>query len=179
MDDKEKAKSEFAWRVHSYISDYIRFADTKAGAIIAWCGGLIGILLAAQAHHNFTKTSFTLTDPEWLTTGIAAVTLLAFLLLAAGVISAFMCIKPRLWSHEGMKGHPKGYVYWEDVKAHVSADIFKRELGSIGVGGFGDMCAEHTFVLAAIASKKYWWVNWSLWIAFAGSIAAAISRLLA
>ncbi len=176
MDDREKAKAEFAWKVHSYISDYIRLADTKAGAIIAWCGGLIGILLASQTHHLFTETSVSFTGLAWQTTFMAFVSLLAFIFLGAGIVAAFMCIKPRLWSQEGMKEHPKGYVYWEDVKSHRTADNFKKEFGSVGVGGLGDMCAEHTFVLAVIASKKFWWVDRSLWIAFAGSIAAAAAR---
>lgn len=176
MDDRDKAKADFAWKVHSYISDYIRFADTKAGAIIAWCGGLIGILLASQTHHFFTETSFTL-SPDWKVTCLALVSFLAFALLGTGIVSAFMCIKPRLWSQEEIKEHPKGYVYWEDVKAHGSADTFKKELGSVGEGAFADMCAEHTFVFSVIASKKYWWVNLSLWMAFAGSIAAGIARL--
>ena len=33
---------EFAWKVHQYVGENIRFADTKASLVAAWCGGVIG-----------------------------------------------------------------------------------------------------------------------------------------
>jgi len=45
---------EFAWKVHAYTNDYIRFADAKAGVVITWCASLVALLFAAKAHHNWT-----------------------------------------------------------------------------------------------------------------------------
>jgi hypothetical protein len=51
----DTAHGEFIWKVHPYTNDYIRFADTKAAAVIAWCVSLISLLFASKAHHRFIQ----------------------------------------------------------------------------------------------------------------------------
>lgn len=177
QDENEKARADFLWKVHSYTSDYIRLADTKAGAVIAWCGGLIGVLFASQTHHLFTHSSFAGTGGEFVTTLVAVSSLLAFVLLGVAVLFAFVAIKPRLWSSETRTEKQKGYIYWGDITLHATEDDFRKEIGSMNVDGLNGKCTDHTHVLAGIACKKYWWVNWSLWIAFAGSVVSAFARL--
>lgn len=177
QDENEKARADFLWKVHSYTSDYIRLADTKAGAVIAWCGGLIGVLFASHTHHCFTHTTFAWTGGDLVTTLVAFASAFAFILLGVAVLFAFIGIKPRLWSSEKRTEEQKGYIYWGDITLHRTEEQFRTEVSTLNADGLSGKCAEHAHVLAGIASKKYWWVNWSLWIAFAGSILSAFARL--
>jgi Family of unknown function (DUF5706) len=175
-EENQKARDDFVWKVHSYISDYIKLADAKAGAVIAWCGGLIGVLFASQTHHSFTHARFSWAEAELVTTLVAVASAFGFILLGLGVLFAFIAIKPRLWSSEARTEEQKGYIYWGDITLHKSEEAFQSELSTMNAHGLSGKCADHTYVLSGIASKKYWWVNWSLWIAFAGSVFSAFAR---
>jgi hypothetical protein len=55
---------EFAWHVHTYTNEYVRFADTKAAAVLAISAGLIGGLFAAKAHRFIMDAHFVSHDAE-------------------------------------------------------------------------------------------------------------------
>jgi hypothetical protein len=67
--------TDFIWKVHSYTNEYIRFADAKAGAVIAWCSALTAALFAAKAHYKFRGSSIDF---------FGFLALVAFLSLAGG-----------------------------------------------------------------------------------------------
>jgi hypothetical protein len=50
---------EFAWKTHEYLHEYIRFADTKAAFVVAWCSALIGMLYVGQLHQAVLDSYFT------------------------------------------------------------------------------------------------------------------------
>jgi hypothetical protein len=170
-------KDLFVWHTHSYTNEGIRFADTKAAAVVAWCSGLIAVLFAAKAHRRFMDVSPTLTNIMWGETILGATSLLAFLLLAAAVLCAFLAIVPRLWSREGAAGHIPGYIYWEVVRPHPSPAAYKTEVLTQNQETLLGHVVEHIYVLAGIAKKKYYWVSRSLWVAAIGSLFAGVVSL--
>jgi hypothetical protein len=171
--------TEFAWKVHAYTNEYIRFADTKAGAVIAWCGGLMGVLFAANAHHHFMKAGWagTWAATDCWVTSLAAASVLAFILLTLGAVAAFWCVKPRLWSTERSRTHDRGFIYWEAVRAYGDASAFTEALGLQDTIALTQRTSEHVFVLGGIAKTKFLWVDRAIWLAFGGSLFAAIVAL--
>jgi len=166
----------FAWRVHAYLNEYVRFADTKAAAVIAWSAALISVLFSRNSHAHF------MSGPAFsnITLGSAALSissLLAFVLLALAVGAAFWCVKPSLWSRDNSKVHEKGSIYWEQIRAHDDAELFSATLLRKTPEQLLTECADHIFVLAGIAQHKYWWVDWSIRLATVGSLLAGLVAL--
>ena len=56
---------DFLWKTHSYMNDYIRFADTKAAVVIALSTALLGGLIAAEAHHGCSLRLLNFVEPAW------------------------------------------------------------------------------------------------------------------
>lgn len=169
---------EFVWKVHPYTNEYIRFADTKGAAVIAWSAALIGMLFSLKAHQRFMQ-GMVFSGIDWGATALGAASVLAFLLLAAAVVAAFGCVKPRLWSTDGSKSHEKGYIYWEQIRAHNNAAAFKAGLAQQTAEQLTAHCADHVYVLAGIAKRKYWWVHWSVRLTIFGSFFAGVVALFA
>jgi Family of unknown function (DUF5706) len=171
-------QADFVWKVHPYTNEYIRFADTKAAAVIAWSAALIGILFALKAHQRFMR-GMVFTGIDWGATLLGGLSLLAFLLLAFAVGAAFWCVKPSLWSRDGNRTHEPGYIYWGQVRAHQSPEAFKAGLAQQTQEQLMAHCADHVYVLAGIAKRKYWWVDWSIRLAILGTLFAGIVALFA
>jgi hypothetical protein len=154
---------DFVWHAHAYTNDYIRFADTKAGAVIAWCSGLIAALFAAKVHHHFMHASNS--------TVLGLLALVAFAALSAGLLAAFGAIHPRLWSST----EQVGFIFWERVRRHRDAAAFWEELKKHQAAAcLTEETAGHLYDLAGICKSKYRWVAWSMWLALAGSVAGAL-----
>jgi Family of unknown function (DUF5706) len=168
---------DFAWKVHAYICDYIRFADTKAAALIAWCTALITMLWSTKAHENFTGASVSLSAIDWKTTALAWGSAAAFGCLACGIGFAFWSVKPSLWSQDGAKTHSPGYVFWETIRAHGSVEQFRKGLTKMDSAGLAAQTAENTYVLAGIAKRKYKWVDWSIRLGCAGTVLAVVTAI--
>ena len=97
MTDQER--EAFVWRTHSYINEYIRLADAKAGALFAVFGALVGLLT-----RQWTES----TQPEtWWRTAlfVSAIVFSAFVLLLSIEV-----VRPRT------RKSAAGYVFWEHIK---------------------------------------------------------------
>jgi hypothetical protein len=164
--------------VHSYTNEYIRFADTKAAAVIAWCATMIGVLYSTKAHLRFMDSAYKPTDVVCSPDFVRYVSMIAFMLLAAAIVLAFWCLKPRLWSVRGEKVHPPRFIYWEQVLAHQDSEKgFKDAFGEQSYSSLADHCASHLQVLAGIAKVKYKWVNWSIRVGAIGTALGGIALL--
>lgn len=164
--------TEFIWKVHGYTNEHIRFADTKAGAVITASGGILGVLLAAKVHHHFMDATFSVPF-DGKQTFLALASLGAFVLLGAALGFAFWAVKPRLWSKKGSRIHPKGVLYWENVTRHT-VEEYVKEVQALSEGDLVRIPSEHVHVLAGIASEKYFWVNLSVMLGAAGGTLAAL-----
>ena len=160
-------RREFLWHVHEYTNEHIRFADTKAGAVIVFCSALLGVLYGQGMHHALLERGF----GEWgLAMWLAAI---AFLFLAGGALFAAWSIFPRLTNPQ-----PKGFIFWESVRAHPDGECFADAVAAESPEELGRHLAAHLRALAGIATRKFWWVQMSVGLAIVGAVAAAMSLLL-
>jgi hypothetical protein len=158
---------EFLWKVHEYTNEYIRFADAKAGAVAVFCGALLGVLYSNELH----KPLFTAPLGAWqLRDAVAAA---AFVLLALGALAAAFSIRPRLPNPQ-----PKGFIFWESVRAHPDGVSFANAAASESMDALGRHLAVHLHTIAGIASTKYWWGQVSILVTIAGAFCAAAALLL-
>src|SRR4051812_42300970 len=88
---------EFAWKVHAYLTDQIKFADAKAGAVFTLGSAIVGGLWASHAHRTLNSA-----PSSWGWRGTVAA--VAFLLLFTGLISAALVVRPRLKSSQSPAG---------------------------------------------------------------------------
>ena len=176
--EDDKARLESVWKVHTYTNEYIRFADQKAGVFLAFQSGLLTAMFAAKLHHDCA------TDPfgSWVT-GCASV---AFAGLALGACLALYAVTPRLqvaafvverlwpWSTV-VSTAPPGLIYWEQVIGHNDSAAYSATIGRQTAGSLADAVAQHTFVLASIAERKYRWVNRSFYVSAIPALLAAVA----
>jgi len=158
---------EFFWKVHEYTNEYIRFADAKAGVGIVFCGAMLSVLYSNGLHKPLLTTPVV----AWhLRDAVAAA---AFVLLALGALAAACSIRPRLPNSQ-----PKGFIFWESVRAHPDGESFADAAASEGMDALGRHLAVHLHIIAGIASRKYWWAQASILVTIAGAVCAAAAILL-
>lgn len=129
---------EHLWKIKEYISNYIQFADTKAGLVVG-----LSTLNAALLAIFPDKTS----EIE------RAFLISSCLLLLFSLICAIKCIEPRL------KSKDKNNIFWGDIAAYSSYETFKEQL--IKSDGREDLYKQ-IFTLAKIAQYKYQWLSNSI-----------------
>lgn len=181
MTENENKSVEFLWNVHSYINEYIRFVDAKAGVVIVWTAGLLGVLVSAKKHEVVMNTNCQFITYE--ATGSA----MAYLLLSVSFLCAVASISPRL-TLNGLKeavGHywgricgkkiqlPTGYIFWREVLAHSSDDEFVKSVRKLSEEEHISSLARHIRAISAVADRKMFWVDWSLRLAVVGSLFSA------
>lgn len=156
----QDSRNEFLWNVHSFMNEYIRFADTKAQLVIGWATAIAGTLVASDFLHPMEFTP------------IKVARLASVLLLALAVASAIFAINPRLRTKQ-----PKGYIFWLSILGHGSRDSFLQATDTIGASEAGEHVASHLYDLSGVCRDKYWWVNVSILLAFVGSTFSGILYL--
>lgn len=165
---------EFAWKVHGYTNDYIRFADPKAAFGMAAVSGLVACLFSLKAHQypSIARVYESGYAAHVIAYSVAVVASFALLLASAVIFTTV--ISPRLWriafesiKHrirhwvtrllgEEKKSAPKdGLIFWEEVLAQGSAEAYVKHLNSIDAKQALKEIANHTYTLAGVASAKY------------------------
>lgn len=151
----------FQWSVHSYINEYIRYADTKAALVIAYASAMIGVLYARGLHKTFTEHAIgTWSLRVYLSAG-------AFSLLAVSILLAACSVAPRLSTHGD-----RGFVFWDDIRRHDSPDSYNGALCSLSSEDLTSQLSTHIFSLSGIAKNKFRLVGFSSWTALIGSAVA-------
>ncbi|QDS98470.1 Pycsar system effector family protein [Adhaeretor mobilis] len=153
----------FLWSVHGYLNEYIRFADTKASAVIAWSGAFLGTLVATDCHGQIWGEKF---FSYWVT----CMTLGAFVLLGLAFIFAIVVVAPSLSFDKQAK---QGFIYWESIRQFESGITYSGAVSSCN--DLGERVAQHNYELADIARKKFRLVNWSIRLAAAGSVLGVLT----
>jgi hypothetical protein len=160
---------DFAWKTHEYLHNYVRFADTKAALVIAWCSTVLGALYAAGLHSAVAPSRFTVTD--WSGAATAAAT--AVWLLAPSLLLAAWAIAPRLNTKQ--RG---GLVFWDSIRVNADEEIFARALAHRDPRHLTHHLCIQIYTVAGIAKRKYWCVLVSVYLSLAGSILAGLAFLL-
>lgn len=157
----------YLWNVHTYINEYIRFSDTKAGVIIVFSSALIGSLYAAKLHVAFVSAAMN----AW-NTG-AWVSASAFLLLALSVVFSAWSIVPRLWNDQ-----PRGFIFWQSILAHGDAQSYRCSFQGASSFELVEHLSGHIFTLSRVCDSKYRLVTLGMWCVLIGGLLAGILLLL-
>lgn len=150
---------EFQWNVHSYINEYIRYADTKAALVIAYASAMIGLLYTKGLHKAFAEHVI----KSWHTQ--ACLSAAAFGFLSISIILAAYCVVPRLRTHGN-----KGFIFWTDICRHGTSDNYGNAVSTLCSSDYSNQLSMHIFFLAGVAESKFRIVNWSCWTVLFGSV---------
>ncbi len=134
-------KVENLWNTHKAISELIRFADTKATAILAVNGVLagfyssnIGLVQAVLEEHSIAS--------------IPLVSAIAFIILSTTF--AAYCIAPRLGTKKG------SLTFFHDIDGNYENAIdYEKALQKTTSGGFKTDLAHQIWAISKVASTKY------------------------
>ena len=87
---------------------------------------------------------------------------------------------PVCLSLAGKKGwpQPKGFVFWESVRAFENAAEFYSVLGMQTDSDLDRHLAEHVHALAGIAKRKFYCSAWSVLLALVGGVLTGIAVVL-
>jgi hypothetical protein len=174
---------DFSWRVHGYTNEYIRFADQKAGVVLAVESGLVAALYSAKLHQARSLSRLNVPNAVAFDTLLGVTSFLAFAALLLGVLFALLAITPRLW-HEFVPSirarvlgkltgeTPKGAIFWKQVLAHKQQEEYATYLAGMTAGQKDLAVAHHVFALAGVADAKFGWINLSIG---AGAIGATFA----
>ena len=158
---------DFLWKVHSYTNDYIRFSDAKSGVVIGFAAATLGALYATGAFATIRAT----TPGDWSALDKTLLAAVAF--LVAGALAAAWSMRPRLDDKQ-----PRGFVFWESVRAHDSASEFHLAYSRQSEADLDAHLAEHLYALSTITSKKFYWSAWGVLCGMAGGLLAGIRILV-
>lgn len=154
----------FLWNAHTYVNEYIRFSDAKAGFVATLAGALLGALFSAKAHEMFLKV------PVWTSFSWLSVT--SFVLLLLSILLSVFSIRPRLWSAQ-----PRGYIFWGGVTAHDSQETFYASLKQQSASALTEQVAHHFYNLSLVCRSKYLWVSLSILAGSVGGLLGAVVLL--
>lgn len=154
----------YVWNVHSYVNEYIRFADAKAGAVSVISGTLLGLLYAGDLQKYLVRTSI----GDWNIMGWLSC--LAFFFLSLSIMFSVLAIRPRLKNNQ-----PTGFIFWESILAFGSSNKLVENFMKESEQGLTEHLLSHLYTLSWISSRKYKWVNAGILAAVAGGITGALA----
>src|ERR1700741_2863450 len=130
----------------SYLTDNIKFADSKAGVLI----GMDGLLLRAAV--DYFKSAGIPIDSllqSWASVGRFSV-ILGSLFLIFGIVLSLAVVFPRRGS-----GTKKGFVFWESIAKYPSADEYINDVMTIAEDELDRKMAEQQYYVSMTATRKY------------------------
>jgi len=160
-------KNESLWSVHSYINEYIRFADQKASALIGVNSAVIGGIVWADLHK----------DKPAMTANFIFV-LITFFLLLASFTCDWWAIHPRLLPKLKRDLKPElstlSPIFFEHVRLRKQ-DEYIHHVCKMSDDAWAIAVAQHCWELSEyIAHRKYYWIGVSARLWLCGTAIAAI-----
>jgi hypothetical protein len=149
---------EHYWNTFTQINEWIRFADTKAGALITLNSIIIGFIASNLK---------TVTDAISISDCLIALSVLGSLSLIISLLFALKCILPNL-----SVGEPKSNIFFKHIsKKYSNAQEFKEQL-TTSTDTIDDLKTQ-IWANSRVADNKYSAVNKSI-IAFSFLIGFSI-----
>lgn len=141
-----------AWKALSLVVDWIKHAETKAGALLGASGVSGGVL------YNLVKSQ----ADRSLALNFAAGGAGALLFVSA--LCAALALRPRLWSTE----EPTSNLYYQHIaRRHARSNGSKSyadlvfELTTDGTKLVNEIAGQ-VWANAHVANDKYKWINWAM-----------------
>jgi hypothetical protein len=130
----------------SYLTDNIKFADSKAGVLI----GLDGLMLRA-AIDFFKSAALTFDSLLAAATSVGHLSvILGSVFLIAGIILSLAVVFPRRAT-----GVQKGFIFWESVAKYPSAVAYTQDVMNVTDEELDRKMAEQQYYVSLTATKKY------------------------
>lgn len=150
----------------TYLQDNVKFADSKAGVLIA----IDGLLLrAAIDYFNAAGITFeSLFESLTLSERFFLIFAAAFLII--GIILSVAVVFPRRGS-----GVKKGFVFWESIANYPSADEYTKDLMNITEDDLDRKMAEQQYYVSITATKKYNMLRRAFWASSIGALFLTIT----
>jgi hypothetical protein len=162
MENNAAAMREDLWRTLQVVSEWIKVADTKAGACVAIDGALLA-LLAGQLRTG--------SDPQIVEIVMLAI---AVILAAASGLVGVWAVLPRARRYGVHSIAHYGTIATFDSAASyqdAAVDIFSDP------DDFAKSLAAHIWALSRVAMRKYILVTWTIALLVAAAAAAGTAQL--
>ncbi len=149
-----------------YLTDNIKFADSKAGVLI----GMDGLLLrgAIEYYKSAGITFETLLESFTSVGRFSVIFGSAFLIL--GIVLSLAVVFPRRGS-----GSRKGLVFWENIAKYRSADDYMDDLMKVTDDELDRKMAEQQYYVSITATKKYHMLRRAFWASSAGAFLITVT----
>jgi hypothetical protein len=142
-----------------YLTDNIKFADSKAGVLIGIDGLLLRAAIEYLGPHGATMSSLIQSFP-----------IVGSALLVVGIILALAVVFPRRGS-----GARRGFVFWENIAEYSSAGEYAEDLMTTGEEELDHKMAEQHYYVAQTATKKYNLLRRAFWASSLGALCTVIA----
>lgn len=159
-----KEQGEFAYFVHQYLRDFIKFADQKAAFIMAIASAILAFLTRQGAYKSLLTPIRERGLPEWAASS-------SFLFIALAGLLALLAVLPRLGSKA------VGIIYWKGILQSGGPLNYRMKVQTVDDHGLIRSVLDHSYELAEIADRKYEILKWATWIGTIGCLTAAIVLL--
>ncbi|MHB8217805.1 MAG: Pycsar system effector family protein [Candidatus Sulfotelmatobacter sp.] len=150
---------DFLQNEAKYLSDYIRFADQKAGFTLTFSLATLGFLFNHQQYSDLFQGAalWTRSNPH---------SALATGLLVVACTLSLLALVPRLWSHE-----TKGLIFWQEIVTYNTAAEYQSALRQCSRVDLNNALGQQCYSLAKVCTRKYNLIKFAL---VAAPIGAAI-----
>lgn len=129
-----------------YLTDNIKFADSKAGVLI----GMDGLMLRAAVDF-FNSAGITSDSLFASSTSLGHISvILGAAFLIAGIILSLAVVFPRRGS-----GIQRGFVFWESIAKYPSADEYTKDVMNITEEELDRKMSQQQYFVSLTATKKY------------------------
>jgi hypothetical protein len=155
---------DFAYFVHAYLRDSIKFADQKAAFILAIASGLLAFLVKQGAQRSLLTPLEIRHFSEWSAFFACLLTGLAGLL-------SLLVVLPRLGTKTG------GPIYWGGIKQLGSLPDYRATIQGLNKNRIVMAVFDHCYDLAEIADRKFELLKWATWLGSLAAVAAALVLL--
>lgn len=115
----EDSQMQLALRAHTYVTEFIKLADQKAGFLFALSTGLLAIMYKNAAQIHFLKAVNTWSFPDFLY-------FVALLALISSAALSFLVVKPRTKIEK-----PSGLIFWQTVASFDSTQDYLNKALSL------------------------------------------------
>jgi hypothetical protein len=150
----------------SYLTDNIKFAESKAGVLI----GMDGLLLRAGIDY-FNSAGITIQTLFATSASVGHLSVIlgsAFLII--GIILALAVVFPRRAS-----GLRQGFIFWESIAKYPSAHDYTEDVMKISEDELDRKMAEQQFYVSITATKKYQMLRRAFWVSSIGAVLIVIT----
>jgi hypothetical protein len=164
--EADEFMEEYLWHLSGYLNDHVRFSDTKAGSVVVLSGAVLSLLYSGGFHRGISQPL-----SQWgLGTVISA---LSFSCLGASVLFSAWSMRPRL-----VRNYSTGFIFWESILAHGSADAYVRRLNRQSRRQLLDHLAVQIYNVSSVASTKFRWVGRAVMLSMIGAFLGAAVLVL-